>query len=381
MAFTISRKSLFDIVQKAVHVVPSKTSIPMLLNFKLSFSGNVLGLTATDLDHYISLKTSAFGDEEFEVTVNAKKFADIIRELGDNDDVTIGVENNVLSLTTGASFSCRIAGADAADFPHLPQLDEGTNFSIDAAVFGGMVARASFATARDEARACLCGVLWEVEKSKTTMVSTDGHRLGCCSFTCDFDSLPSSRIEAILPQKTVSLVGKIVPAQQGETRIEAQLSGKYLVLKTDDVLLYTKLLEGPYPDYDKVIPRTNPRKVILSRSMLYDALRRVGVLSNFKTHLVKFQFSANQLELAVNNRDIGGDARQVIPVDYSGENFTIGFDASYFSEILSIVNTPNVELEMNTQISACLIHPMYDEKASAGLDDLYLIMPLRIIDE
>ena len=145
--------------------------------------------------------------------------------------------------------------------------------------------------------------------------------------------------------------------------------------------LYSKLIEGPYPDYSKVIPQNNSKFCIIDRNALQIAVRRVSVLSNQKTRLIKFTFSKNNLEILVSNREIGGEAREEIAVEYDNDNHTIGFNSQYLLEILEIIKTDKIKLEMNTQISGCLIFPCIDEKDDIKFNDLFLIMPLRILDE
>jgi DNA polymerase-3 subunit beta len=147
------------------------------------------------------------------------------------------------------------------------------------------------------------------------------------------------------------------------------------------MVLCSKLIEGPYPDYEKVIPRNNTKIAIVDKSDLQNAVKRVSVLSNNKTHLVKFSFVKDEVEIMVMNREIGGEARQKVMIDYSGEDHTIGFNASYFSEILNMITTPKLKIEMNTQISACLLFPQYEKEEDKKSDNTFLIMPLRIMEE
>jgi DNA polymerase-3 subunit beta len=175
-------------------------------------------------------------------------------------------------------------------------------------------------------------------------------------------------------------VSKISESGEEDVRLGISIGENYIVVSGPSFTLYSKLLEGPYPDYEKVIPKHNPKQILVNRPLLIDAVRRVSVLSSQKTHLVKVQLSDNQMEVTVLNRDIGGEAREALPVAYDGETHSIGFNAVYFSEILGIVNTPQVRLDMSTQIGACLVLPSNDG-GEVLADDLFLIMPLRLMDE
>ena len=145
--------------------------------------------------------------------------------------------------------------------------------------------------------------------------------------------------------------------------------------------MYSKLLEGPYPDYSKVIPKNNPKNAIIDRNLLQLSVKRVSVLANQKTHLIKFLFSKNILEIVVSNNEIGGEARDKISIFYENDDTAIGFNSHYLLEILEIIKTDKIRIEMNTQISACLIFPVHEKEETRTSEDLFLIMPLRILDD
>ena len=378
MSFTIHKKTFFEVIQKAYPIVPSKSSLQILLNFKMIFSPESLEIIATDLDHSIKMNVPITGDGEFEITVNAKKIFDIVRELHD-DNITIDCDENVLMIESGGSFSCKISGADTRDFPPFPEINDFNQISIPLIDFRNMVTKSSFAVSRDEARACLCGVLWEVDKENSGMVATDGHRLGCSFYSKEFGV--DSKIYGIISPKSLIHLVRIMDTEDADTNLKVSFGEKYILFTCGTLTLCSKLIDGPYPDYDKVIPKNNPKNAIIDRGVLLEAVKRVSVLSNQKTHLVKFVFNKNELEVVVMNRDIGGEARQVIPIDYDGDEHIIGFNASFFLEILSIIKTAKIRLEMNTQISACLLFPIYEDSDEKVSDDLFLIMPLRILEE
>jgi len=334
---------------------------------------------ATDLDHSVRLTGPVSGDAEFEVTVNARKIFEIARELPEGD-ISIDVDENVLIIESdGGSFSCKIAGADSRDFPAFPEIPESQIFDFSTSMLRDLVLKSSFAVSKDESRACLCGVLWEIENTRTGMIATDGHRLGSSFYDGEFDT--AEKLSAIISPKSLLHLVRSFGNDDPEAQVRIELGEKYIVFSNDRMTLCSKLIEGPYPDYEKVIPKTNTKKAVIERAVLMDAVRRVSVLSNQKTHLTKCEFTPGQLEIAVLNRDIGGEARQVIPIEYEGEQHPIGFNAAYLSEILNIINTPRVRFEMNTQISACLIFPVTEDDAPLKSSDLFLIMPLRIMEE
>ncbi|MBN1307793.1 MAG: hypothetical protein JXA18_07745, partial [Chitinispirillaceae bacterium] len=167
---------------------------------------------------------------------------------------------------------------------------------------------------------------------------------------------------------------------KNDATIKIKFSEKYISFTGTFFTLCSKLIEGPYPDYSKVIPQSNPKEAIVGRLDILNATKRASILSNQKTHLIKFVISPGSMEVMVVNKEIGGEAKETIDVDYSGDVHTIGFNAQYFTEILEIIKTEKVKISMNTQISACLIYPVYTKPEEKESDDLFLIMPLRIMD-
>jgi len=378
MNFKITKKELLDVMQKAYPMVPLKSTLQILSNFKISFNNSNLEIAATDLDHSIKAQCTVAGEGSFRIIVNARKIFDVVRELPDGD-VYIRVKDSVFIIESEKGFTCKLAGADAADFPSFPEMEIKKEIELDSAVLAEMTTKSGFAVSRDESRACLCGILWELDKGRMGMVATDGHRLGSSAISGTFGIEEKTSI--IVSPKTLQHIVKISSESSGQKRISAQIGDKYIIFSTEAFRLCSKLIDGPYPDYRKVIPIDNPRKAVIQRDLLMNAVKRVSVLSNQKTNLVKFSFNKNLLELVVLNRDIGGEAREVVPVEYAGNEHTIGFNGQYLNEIAGIIATPRISMEMNTQISACLLFPYYEEKTKKTSDDLFLIMPLKIMEE
>ena len=240
-----------------------------------------------------------------------------------------------------------------------------------------MIPKSSFAVAKDESRACLAGILWEIFPDKCGMIATDGHRLGSCFIKGKFSI--KEKISGIVSPKSLNHLVRILDNRPDE-KLKVLINEKYVSLKSNSFTLCSKLVEGPYPDYSKVIPTNNPKEAIIERSDLLKAVKRASVLSNQKTHLIKFSFSSNSLEIIVVNKEIGGEAKENISADYKSDTHTIGFNAQYFSEILEIIKTSKIKIKMNTQISACLIFPEYEKDEEKISEDLFLIMPLRIME-
>jgi DNA polymerase III subunit beta len=376
MSIRISKESLVDVLQKAYPVIPLKSSLQILSNFRIIYSNSQLEVIATDLDQSIRIFVAVEGEGSFDITVNARKLFEIIRELPEGK-VSISIEENILEIKSEKNFSCKIAGADSHDFPGFPEVSSGNEFEINTSLLKTMIQKSSFAVAKDETRACLAGILWEIYPDQTGMVATDGHRLGSCFIKDNFSI--NEKISGIVSPKSLNHIVRIIDSKLDE-KTKISINEKYISFTGKTISLCSKLVEGPYPDYTKVIPQNNPKNATVDRSALVNAVKRASVLSNQKTHLVKFCFSENSLDVMVVNREIGGEAQEKISVDYKGDEHNIGFNGQYFNEILDIVKTSKIVLKMNTQISACLIFPVFEKPEEKLSEDLFLIMPLRIMD-
>jgi DNA polymerase-3 subunit beta len=378
MSIRTSKQQLTTMVQKAYPIVPLKSTLQILSNIKITHHEGRFEFSATDLDHSLILSEQVEGSGHFEVAVNAKKLFEIIRELPEGE-VAITVDENIFSIDSASGFSCRITGSETGDFPGFPQIQQPKEFDVGIASLADMVNKSSFAVSKDETRACLCGVYWQIEPNRHGMVATDGHRLGSCFIEGELSI--AEKASLIVSPKTLLHLVKSLGSDSPEAKIHVGVGEKYVLFSNDHIKLCSKLLEGPYPDYEKVIPQDNPKKAIVDRISLLEASRRVSVLSNQKTNLVKFTFDKGELELMVLNRDIGGEARERMPISYDGEQHNIGFNAHYLSEMLGIIKSKKIRMEMNTQISACLIFPEFESAQERKSEDLFLIMPLRILDE
>ena len=378
MECKIFKTDLLELIQKAYPIVPIKSSLQIISNFKICFSDGKIQIFATDLDHSIvaSFQAATIGIKD--ITVNAKKLFEIVRELPEGD-IFLSVDENVLIIESKKGFSCKISGTNTSEYPEFPELKEATSLSINVAVLKEMIIKSSFAVSKDESRTSLCGILWFFDALGTGMVATDGHRLGS-SFTAGTYEIKNSIFMIVSPKSLLHLI-RITETADEKAIIYIEKDDKYVKFSNDKLVLISKLLEGPYPDYEKVIPKNNPKKAVVDKNLLLEAVKRVSVLSNQKTHLIKCNFNENQVEISVFNRDIGGEAHEILPVNYTGEAHVIGFNAFYIIEIMNIIKQPKIRLEMNTQISACLIYPHYEKEEDKKTNDTFLIMPLRIIEE
>jgi len=365
----IGKEDLLEGLQRVFSVVPQKPTLPVLTNFLLRTSSGRLFVSGTDMDMSISTSLECGIEGEGAVTVNAKRFLSIIRELPegsvtilfDNERVTVDFENGRSSMM----------GMSANDYPAVRDSVEGVTVALSGDDFFEMIDKTSFAVATERTRIALTGVYWRVSSDDMTMVATDGHRLSLTGrrVTVETDKVS----EAIVPPKALNQTSRIFSGGPGLERV---VFGNGVVLfDFGTTTIFSKLIEGPYPDFRQVIPAENTKKVYVSTEELEAAVRRVSVLSSSLTHQIRFSLTPGQLEVSTTNVDIGGEASETVGVRYDGESLLAGFNAVFLQEILRKIDTDEVLLELESPTSACLLKPVTKEEKG---ELLYLIMPLRL---
>ena len=374
MKILISRTELYDGLQRVFSVVPQKPTLPVLTNFLLRIDGGKLSISGTDMDISISTSVECTTEGNGSITINAKRFLDIIRELPEGDvNITIDGERLTVDFKQGES---SVMGMSADGYPSLKDTLDGVSVTISGKDLDTMVDKTSFSVAADRTRLALTGVYWKVTRDEVTMVATDGHRLSLFEKKMKVET--DQETEAIIPPKALNQVTKI--QSSGITIQNIVFSKGAVLFNFGSTIVFSKLIEGPYPNYRQVIPLNNSKKVYISTDELSSAVRRVSVLSNSITHQVRFSLSSGTMELTTTNADIGGEAREAVGIRYEGEPLTVGYNASFLLEILRKVDTGEVLLELETPTTACILKPVKTDQGDTSGEYLYLIMPLRISD-
>lgn len=370
MQFTVAKSALLEALQICSSAVPGKSTLPILQNFLLSASEGELRVTATDLDLGVRIAIAVDLRQAGDIVVPARSLVDVVRELPDLP-VEFTVKDFHLVLRSEGGFTCRLAGVDASEFPALPVLEGEDGFLVGAGALRKLSERTLFAVSTDQTRLALNGVLWEPSQGKMAMVSTDGHRMGYATApTSDSLSLTHS---VIIPPKAITQVLRVAVGE--ETQVEVHLADGSARFRCGVVEIFTKLIEGPYPNYSQVVPKSSSRIATVHRDDLAAIVRRVATLANRNTRQIRLSFAPGRLEISTQNLDLGGEGRDSLPVEYQGDAFDIGFNAGYLTEILKLVDCPQVRLKMNQPTQACVL-----ESAVEAPDAFFILMPLRLAD-
>lgn len=374
MKFVVSSTELLGHLQAISRVISSKNTLPILDNFLFNLSGNELEITASDLESTLITRMSLENtDGEGIIALPARILLDTLKEFSEQPltfDINLDTLAVVISSENG---KFNIVGQNGIDFPVLPAIkkERKSSFQINAEVLLAGISRTLFATADDELRPVMGGIFVEASPEKVTFVASDAHKLVRYQRT---DANADSPCSFILPKKPASLLKNILPKEQGPVSVEFDDKNAFFVL--NDYKVICRLVEGNYPNYNSVIPKHNPRKMIIDRVEFYNTLRRVSVFSNQASNLVKLHIKGNQLVVSAQDIDFSISAYERINCQYEGEEIEIGFKSVFLLEILANIGSQEVIIEMADPTRAGLILPAENENEAEDL--LMLLMPMMI---
>lgn len=374
MKFNCTRSELANVLAPVLSVVPAKSTLPILSHVYLKGDHvkNKLQLSATDLDLSLSAELDTPVSKDGAITVPARTLAELVREIPEGS-IDFEVIGGRLELRFKQGHHI-IAGTSADEFPALPEVNLKKAIRLPASDLLRMIRKTIFAVSRDETRPALNGVLWETQGESMVMVATDGHRMAKIE-------RPNTRLagvggDLIIPPKILDMVVKFA---KDIDEIGVVLAEKHVIFDLGRMVLTSRLIEGPYPNYRQVIPKETTKRFSVDRDELFGTVRRVSILSNALTHQVRFSFKEGELELRTANADLGAEAKESLEGEYSGDPMDAGYNATYLLDILKHIDSPRVQLDLNSSASAALVRPV-GEGTDESEDYLCLIMPLRLND-
>jgi DNA polymerase III subunit beta len=368
MKFTITRENLQQGLAAVGASIPARTTLPVLSNILIEAGPEGVQLSGTDLDIAVTLRVLAEVEEPGALTVPAKKLQELARELPEHPARVTTVGERFELVCGKATF--RLNGMPRDEFPTFPTVDFSSSWRIPSSLMSVMIERTSFAVSSEESRPILNGVLWQLADREMRMVATNGHRLAKLTVPAQDGGAPHT--DLIVPPKALAQVQRLFP---GEEEIEVARSENHLGFRRDGTRVYTRLIEGPYPNYEQVIPKDNERIAVADRDSLTRALRRMAVVASDQTHRVRLSFAGTALRLSVETPDLG-DAHEELEVQYQGEPLEIGFNANYLLEVLRFMPGEEVRLTFKAPERAATVEPV---DPGAG-EYLCLIMPLRLLE-
>ena len=370
MKLTITREQLQEGLVAVAASVPAKTTLPILSNILLEATKDGIRLSGTDLDIAVSTTVSASVDQEGAITLPARKLVEIVRELPSAAIRLTASGEQRVTIECGRS-KFRLLGLPREEFPAFPTVKFDGSWRTSSKDLQKLIAHVAFAASTEESRPILNGVLWELRPERMRMVATNGHRLARMDVPATAGS--GAQADLIVPPKALEQIRRLFASDE---QVEIAKSENHLGFRSKTTQIFTRLIEGPYPNYEQVIPRENDKSATADKSALTAALRRMSIVASDQTHRIRMAFANGSCKLSVQTPDLG-EAQEELTVSYEGDPLEIGFNASYLLEILKFIPTDEIRMTFKAPERAATCEPVgWDDPASY----LTLVMPLRLVD-
>lgn len=365
MKFSCDKSVLQEAVNTVQKASSSKTTYPILEGILIDVIDNQVKLTATDLDLSIETFIDADIQKKGSIVVNSKLFGDLIRRLP-NDRISIDVDGNNINIKCQKS-EFVIIGNNPEDFPKLPTINENCMYEISQDILRNLIRQTIFATAIDETRPILTGVLFEVKNDSLSFVALDGYRLAFKVNPIE----PSSDISAVIPGKTLNEISKILESSGDKVKIT--FTPNHILFNLNGTKIISRLLDGEFINYRQIIPDEYRLKVKVNTSELLNSIERASLLAREgKSNLVKFNIENSSIIITSNSPM--GNVCEEINVNVEGDSIRIAFNSKYFIDALRIIDSEEIYLEFTTNVSPCVIKKVDSD------DYIYLVLPVRLIE-
>jgi DNA polymerase-3 subunit beta len=370
MEFVVRRNDLLRELQLFQGIVERKNTIPILANVLMDAKNGEVHFLATDLEVGLRSKCPASSVKPGSVTVPAKKLYEIVKSLPETD-IRVAEEKGGIKVAA-ERFDSKMQTLPKEDFPTLPESSGSHSVMLPRAALKEMVSKTQFAITGEDTRYFLNGALFVVKSDSMSLVATDGHRLALVTVPRQNASGKDSDEERpILPKKTLGELGRLLSEDDGD--IKFQRGENHLFFEVGGRMLISRVIDGQFPAYERVIPKANDKHIEFERDRLTNAVKRVALLSNERSRAVKFQIEKGKVDVTSSSPDLG-EAHEMLPVDYSGGSMQICFNAQYVLDFLSAVSTDVVSLDLKDEVSQAIVKPVGAE----GYDYTYVIMPMRV---
>jgi len=370
MRFIVSTSVLLKQLQSVNGASSSSTVLPILENFLFEIKDNTLTISATDLQTSMVTFMQVESKEEGRIAIPAKILLDTLKTLPDQPIAfTVDQETSAIEISAGDG-KYKLSGENAADFPKIPVVENAASVTISAAVLAESINKTIFAVSNDELRPAMTGVYCHLTPQSTTFVGTDAHKLVRYR---RMDVRSEVEASLILPKKALSLLKTSLPSDDVAVSIEYNTTSAFF--KFGNIHLICRLIDERYPDYEAVIPSSNPNKLSIDRVLFLNSLRRVVIYANKTTHQVRLKIVGSELHISSEDLDFSNEAHERLGCQFEGEDMEIGFNAKFLIEMLNNLDCEEVQLEMSSSNRAGLLTPLVSDDNE---DVLMLVMPVML---
>ncbi len=366
MRFTIQRAALLKPLQAVASVVERRQALPILSNLLLVVTENELSVTATDLEVELVGKAQLVAAEPGRITVPARKLLDICRALPDGVDVTLSLDKDRVLLRAGRSrFTLTTLPAD--DFPNVEEIKGGMRFSLPQNALKGLIAKTHFAMAVADVRYFLIGLLLEVESGWLRTCATDGHRLAMAELETEVN--PPKPTQVIVPRKGVTELLRLL--QDSAALVHVVLGSNHMQVVLPEAVFTSKLIDGRFPDYRRVIPQSIDKIATADREEFHQALLRAAIISNEKFRGIRVHVTENKIQVLAANPE-QEEAEEELSAEYLGAPIEIGFNVGYLLDALAVIESKQVTIGFINADSSALLQGVGSEHCR------YVVMPMRL---
>jgi len=370
MELVVRKNDLLRELQLFQGIVERKNTIPILANFLMEAKDGEVRFLATDLEVALRSKCAATVAKGGSLTLPAKKLYEIVKSLPETD---IRISEDKSGVKVAAErFESRMQTLPREDFPTLPESGTGSSASLARTPLREMVTKTQFAITGEDTRYFLNGALFVLKPDSMSLVATDGHRLALVTAPREKQGKKDAEDDRpILPKKTLGELGRLL--LEGDGDISYERGENHLFFEVGGRLLISRMIDGQFPAYERVIPKGNDKHIEFERDRLTNAVRRVALLSNERSRAVKFQVDKGKVDVTSSSPELG-EAHETLPVEFSGGSMQICFNAQYVLDFLSAVSSDVVSLDLKDEVSQAVMKPVGVE----GYDYTYVIMPMRV---
>lgn len=370
MKFTVSSMELLKKLQFLGAIINSSNTLPVLDNFLFDAKKGVLTITASDLETTISTTIKIDSEDKFSIAIPAKLLLEILKTFPEQPLTFLIKENNVVEIQSNTG-EYEIAYHDGADYPKTPKPENLSSTLIHSDYLAEAVSKTLFATGTDDLRPVMCGVLFELSTNSLKFVATDAHKLVKYE---RLDVCASDDVNFIMPKKPLGVLKSILPNISEKISLSYNNTNAVFALKDYDITC--RLIEGKYPQYEAVIPKDNPNKMKIDRLQFLQAVKRVSTFSNKSTHQIRLKIAGTELNISAEDVDYSNKAEERLTCDYEGEDILIGFNSKFLTEMLSNLQSNEIQLEMSVPNRAGILTPM--DGLDEGENVTMLVMPVQL---
>ena len=370
MKFIVNSSTLLKELQKLNGVISTSNTLPILDNFLFEIEDGKIKIIASDLETTMISEITTESSSNGQITIPSKILIDTLKTFS-NQPLTFLVDEDTKGIEISSeNGNYKLAGQDAKEFPKVPELTSSSSFLIPSTVLLNAINKTLFASGNDELRPVMSGVFCELSEESITFVATDAHKL--VKHTRSKIS-SNSNSSFILPKKPLSLLKNNI---DNDSEINVEFNETNVRFLLDNITLICRLIDGKYPNYDAVIPKDNPNKLVINKDEILNSIKRVSIYASKTTHQIRLKIAGSQLQITSEDLDFANKAEERLTCSYEGEDIEIGFNSRFVIDMLNNIGSDQICLEMSAPNRAGIILPLDGQEENE--DTLMLVMPVML---